>query len=59
MTNMTIEQLQLASGGKIAAAGSRSITAGLTTDSRAVVPGCIFLALCGERFDGNTFAAAA
>lgn len=57
MTSMTIEELQLAGGGKIAALGCRSITAGLTTDSRAVVPGCIFLALCGERFDGNNFAA--
>ena len=27
----------------------------LVTDSRKVVPGCIFLALKGERFNGNTF----
>ena len=27
----------------------------LITDSRKVVPGCIFLALKGERFNGNTF----
>jgi UDP-N-acetylmuramoyl-tripeptide--D-alanyl-D-alanine ligase len=39
--------------------GRRAITAGLTTDSRAVTPGCIFLALCGERFDGNNYAAEA
>ena len=28
----------------------------VTTDSRAITPGCIFFAFKGERFDGNTFA---
>ena len=28
----------------------------VTTDSRAITPGCIFFALKGEHFDGNTFA---
>ncbi len=32
---------------------------GLTTDSRTLVPGACFLALTGERFDGNAFVAAA
>ncbi|MEM0997471.1 MAG: UDP-N-acetylmuramoyl-tripeptide--D-alanyl-D-alanine ligase [Bacteroidota bacterium] len=32
---------------------------GLTTDSRQITPGCMFLALRGENFDGNRFAAAA
>ena len=27
----------------------------VTTDSRKVVPGCIFVALKGEHFDGNDF----
>lgn len=31
---------------------SRSVT----TDSRAITPGCIFFAFRGERFDGNAFA---
>lgn len=31
----------------------------LCTDSRKVVPGCIYLALKGENFDGNRFAASA
>ena len=30
---------------------SRSVT----TDSRAITPGCLFFALKGERFDGNSF----
>lgn len=31
----------------------------IVTDSRKVIPGCIFAALKGESFDGNTFAATA
>lgn len=31
----------------------------ITTDSRRVVPGCLFFALKGARFDGNQFAAQA
>lgn len=59
MTSITIDELLAATGGTAAARGERTVTAGLTTDSRAVVPGCIFLALSGERFDGNNFAAEA
>ena len=57
MTTMTIDELLEATGGTAVARGERGVTAGLTTDSRAVQPGCIFLALSGERFDGNSFAA--
>lgn len=28
----------------------------VTTDSRAITPGCIFFAFKGEKFDGNAFA---
>lgn len=59
MKEISIQNLVKATGGKLVAQGSRVITAGLTTDSRAVGEGAIFLALCGERFDGNNFAAAA
>ena len=27
----------------------------VTTDSRKVTPGCVFVALKGEHFDGNAF----
>ena len=57
MTHLSTSELIAATAGKAVAMGDRAITAGLTTDSRAITPGCIFLALCGERFDGNTFAA--
>lgn len=59
MQGLSIPELITATQGECATVGTRAITAGLTTDSRAVRPGCIFLALTGERFDGNTFAAAA
>ena len=59
MKSISPEQLTKATGGIMTGCGSRAITDGLTTDSRAVTPGCIFLALCGERFDGNNYAAEA
>ena len=59
MTSISLTDLIRATGGTAAVMGERAVTAGLTTDSRRVVPGCVFLALSGERFDGNTFAAEA
>ncbi len=59
MQSIAISDLITATAGQAVATGNRAVTAGLTTDSRAVTPGCIFLALSGERFDGNNFAAAA
>lgn len=59
MQSIAISDLISATAGQVVAMGTRAITAGLTTDSRAVVPGSIFLALSGERFDANNFAAAA
>ncbi len=59
MTHISTADLLAATAGKAVAQGSAAISAGVTTDSRAIVPGCIFVALCGERFDGNCFAAEA
>lgn len=59
MTHLSTSELLAATHGQAVVVGGRSITTGLTTDSRAITPGCVFLALCGERFDGNTFAAEA
>ncbi len=56
---LSIQQILQATGGKLVAEGRRAISQDLTTDSRAIQPGCIFLALTGERFDGNNFAATA
>ena len=48
MTHLSTTELITATAGQAVVLGDRAITAGLTTDSRAIVPGCVFLALCGE-----------
>ncbi len=57
MTTLSLQNLLHATGGTAVVQGSAAITSGVVTDSRAIVPGCLFIALCGERFDGNRFAA--
>lgn len=59
MTRASITDILQACDGELLRPAERSITAGLTTDSRAVTPGSLFLALSGERFDGNLYAAEA
>lgn len=45
-----------ACGGRIVHLPDEAVIArGLTTDTRAIEPGCAFVALRGERFDGHTF----
>ena len=46
-------------GGHLVRATDGRRARGLTTDSRAVVPGGAFVALRGERFDGHAFVASA
>jgi UDP-N-acetylmuramoyl-tripeptide--D-alanyl-D-alanine ligase len=48
-----------ATGGVLLRAGDGRVTRGVTTDSRAVTPGCAFVALRGERVDGHAFVDAA
>jgi UDP-N-acetylmuramoyl-tripeptide--D-alanyl-D-alanine ligase len=49
-----------ATGGHARIAGALPrVARGVTTDSRAVVPGCAFLALRGEKHDGHAYFAAA
>ena len=46
-------------GGRVVRATEARVARGVTTDSRAVVPGGAFLALRGERHDGHDFVRAA
>jgi len=65
----TLEQILLATGGRLASGGlSRSVIQvmadapvfrSISTDSRTITPGDIFLALSGENFDGFAFTAQA
>src|SRR5262245_23056601 len=57
----TLAELARASGGAIIAVGGGAATSvtGVVTDSRAVEPGNLYVALRGERHDGHAFVAAA
>ena len=59
MKEIQLEQLVNVTGGKLLARGSRCITAGVCTDSRSVNEDCVFFALSGDKFDGNSFASMA
>ena len=50
----TINEIADATGGRIVGREAGEITA-VSTDSRSVTPGQLFVALRGERFDGHTF----
>jgi UDP-N-acetylmuramoyl-tripeptide--D-alanyl-D-alanine ligase len=55
---LTADELATATGGTILARSARPILGG-AVDSRAVVPGNVFVALPGERTDGHRFVTAA
>ena len=46
-------------GGRVVRATAGRVARGVTTDSRAVVPGGAFVALRGEKHDAHTFVGAA
>lgn len=50
----TINDIALATGGRIVGLASGEVTA-VSTDSRSVAPGQLFVPLRGERFDGHSF----
>ncbi len=50
---------QAAAGIQASARGKEASFASVTSDSRAITPGCLFVALRGERFDGHEFVAQA
>lgn len=54
---LTLGQIAKATGGKLN--GYDSVVTGVSTDSRDIPAGCLFVALKGERFDGHLFADAA
>jgi UDP-N-acetylmuramoyl-tripeptide--D-alanyl-D-alanine ligase len=54
MTPLTLDQVCQAVGSQIPAGGDLRITS-ICTDSRHVAPGCLFVALRGEKFDGHAF----
>ena len=59
MLRATPCEIARATGARLVCGPGEREVAGVTTDSRAVTPGCLFVAIKGERVDGNDFAAKA
>ncbi len=59
MVEFTLDELITATGGVLIQRGSRQTFTGVSTDSRQINPGEIFIALKGERFNGHDFLAIA
>jgi UDP-N-acetylmuramoyl-tripeptide--D-alanyl-D-alanine ligase len=55
----TAAQAAWAAGAELVSGAPEQVFAGVFTDSRSPVPGALFLALVGDRFDGSKFAAEA
>lgn len=53
----TADQVARATGGRVAAGAPTACCTAVSTDSRAPVPGSLFVALRGENFDGARFCA--
>ena len=55
MKNLTIQNLAAACGGEIHGPVPAGEIAAVVTDSRKILPGCLFAAIRGERADGNDY----
>jgi UDP-N-acetylmuramoyl-tripeptide--D-alanyl-D-alanine ligase len=55
MVEFTLDELMAATGGVLIHRGSCQTFTGVSTDSRQINPGEIFVALKGERFNGHDF----
>src|SRR5688500_4646808 len=55
MERQALKTIAQWSQGRLLNASSSAVVQGLTTDSRAVKKGDLFLALAGEKFDGHDF----
>jgi len=53
--SLTLDEVLKATGGKLLSGKGDLAFTGVTTDTRAIEPGALFIPLKGERFDGHTF----
>ncbi|MBU0513557.1 MAG: UDP-N-acetylmuramoyl-tripeptide--D-alanyl-D-alanine ligase [Proteobacteria bacterium] len=59
LAGLSIDRIAAAVGGRVVVPGRRLTFSGVSTDSRTVAPGELFVALVGPRFDGHDFIAPA
>lgn len=57
MTTLSLDDVAIAVGGDCPAGDAALSVTTVATDSRQIVPGCLFVALKGDRFDGHAFLA--
>ncbi|MCA2981372.1 MAG: UDP-N-acetylmuramoyl-tripeptide--D-alanyl-D-alanine ligase [Myxococcaceae bacterium] len=55
----SVAEVKDATGARLTRAGSRAAFDAVCTDTRTLTPGCLFVALAGERFDAHDFLAQA
>lgn len=56
MADFSLTEILKATGGRLINAKGNKLFKGVSTDTRNIQPGDLFVALVGERFDGNEFA---
>ena len=59
MKPLSIKEIRDAVGGRIIREGSSQMITGVSTDTRTIQPGDLFIPLEGERFDGHDYLAEA
>lgn len=59
MLTLSVESIVSATGGTLLAGSTTTVANDLVVDSRRVAPGCVFVALPGEKVDGHTFLSSA
>lgn len=52
---LAVDFIIAATGGKLLSGSAAALISGVSTDSRTIKPGELFVALSGERFDGHDF----
>jgi UDP-N-acetylmuramoyl-tripeptide--D-alanyl-D-alanine ligase len=59
MLNLDLQKIAQVTNGRLTPASARVLVTGISTDSRSVRPGELFVPLRGEKFDGHDFLAQA
>jgi UDP-N-acetylmuramoyl-tripeptide--D-alanyl-D-alanine ligase len=59
MKRLTVQQVADLSGGRVMQGAPNSMVTAVSTDTRSIPPGALFIALGGERFDAHDFLAKA